>query len=180
LNIFKLIKAFVDKRHFIQFFQSYACKRFFNFYRKTHETHDTHETIVNIKSYGVRSVKLSVFHTNRASHKKPSSVNVWWSRLNHDIARRVPFATTSQYGGKGERGEASFFLFSLLRTKRNPIRCLRPIMPDHNCVATTFLLPTIRSAGGRLSSQTEIETELLFPRCFRRQLPSWMLELDLK
>lgn len=102
-------------------------------------------------------------------------------------------------GGRGKlsRGEHSFrgidakakrkelvnfpsFLLPLLRMKRNPIRCLRPIMPDHNCVATTFLLPTIRNVGGGLSSCSEIETELLFPRCFRRRLPFWKLELDLK
>jgi len=41
-----------------------------------------------------------------------------------------------------------------------------------------FLLPAIHNVDGRLSSQTEIETELLFPRCFRRRLQSWMLELD--
>lgn len=44
------------------------------------------------------------------------------------------------------------FLLPLLRMERNPIRRLRPIMPDHNCVATTFLLPTIRNVGGGLSS----------------------------
>ena len=50
------------------------------------------------------------------------------------------------------------------------IRCSRSIMPDHNCVAITFLLSSVHSWAASFHPGSARQNKLLFPRCFRRRL----------